>query len=279
MSAKRHPAETIDTDDATVIATIERDKPVATVVKADDSATIMSIIQQVATNPDADIDKMQRLMQMHERYQAGQAKQAFDKAMSKMQKAMPIIRERGAIRDKYKNVQSTYALWEDINEDLKPVLAKFGFALTFRIPRCERGVEVEGVLSHEGGHRESTSILLPVDATGSKNGVQAVASSVSYGKRYTAGALLNFTTTGEDDDGQAAGATDPPSPKDPPPEQLPPPYPKEKLDENLQSWRKAFVEKRSSPQHVISMISSRNTLSPKQIETINQLMPAEGETA
>ncbi|WP_122221652.1 phosphoadenosine phosphosulfate reductase family protein [Pseudomonas syringae group genomosp. 3] len=48
---------------------------------------------------------------------------------------------------------------------------------------------------------EATSIVLPVDATGSKNGVQAVASSVSYGKRYTAGLLLNITTTGEDDDG------------------------------------------------------------------------------
>lgn len=169
-----------------------------------ESATIMSIIQQVATNPNADIDKMERLMVMHEQYQAKQSKQAFDAAMAKMQEDLPVVRERGAIRDKYKNVQSTYALWEDINEQLKPVLAKHGFALSFRIPRNERGVEVEGVLSHREGHRESTSILLPADATGSKNAVQAVASSVSYGKRYTAGALLNFTTTGEDDDGQGA---------------------------------------------------------------------------
>ena len=114
------------------------------------------------------------------------------------------FRERGAIRDKFKNVQSTYALWEDINEELKPILAKHGFALSFRIPRGANGVEVEGVLSHKEGHRETTSILLPADTTGSKNAVQAVASSVSYGKRYTAGALLNFTTTGEDDDGQTA---------------------------------------------------------------------------
>ncbi|MNE66080.1 ERF superfamily protein [compost metagenome] len=66
------------------------------------------------------------------------------------------------------------------------------------------------MLSHRDGHRETTSILLPADATGSKNAVQAVASSVSYGKRYTAGALLNFTTTGEDDDGQGAIPTQQP---------------------------------------------------------------------
>ncbi|MBL7230493.1 MAG: ERF family protein, partial [Pseudomonas sp.] len=102
--------------------------------------------------------------------------------------------------------QSTYALWEDINEMIKPVMAKYGFALTFRTPRNERGIEVEGVLSHRAGHREVTSIVLPVDASGSKNGVQAVASSVSYGKRYTAGLLLNITTTGEDDDGNGPAA-------------------------------------------------------------------------
>ncbi len=55
-------------------------------------------------------------------------------------------------------------------------------------------------MSHRAGHSERTSILLPADVSGNKNAVQAVASSVSYGKRYTAGALLNFTTHGEDDD-------------------------------------------------------------------------------
>lgn len=172
-----------------------------------ESATILQIIQQVAMSPTADIDKMERLMAMHERFQAQQAKQQYDEALAQMQEELPVIGERGGIRDKSGRIQSTYALWEDINEMIKPVLAKYGFALSFRTPRNERGIEVEGVLSHRGGHRETTSLVLPADTTGSKNGVQAVASSVSYGKRYTAGALLNFTTTGEDDDGNGAVVT------------------------------------------------------------------------
>ena len=44
----------------------------------------------------------------------------------------------------------------------------------------------------------------PIDTSGSKNAIQAVGSSISYGKRYTAGALLNLTSRGEDDDGIAA---------------------------------------------------------------------------
>lgn len=177
------------------------------VAVAGESATILQIIQQVAMSPTADIDKMERLMAMHERFQAQQAKQQYDEALAQMQEELPVIGERGGIKDKNGRIQSTYALWEDINEMIKPVLAKHGFALSFRTPRNEKGIEVEGVLSHRAGHRETTSLLLPADVSGNKNGVQAVASSVSYGKRYTAGALLNFTTTGEDDDGNGAVVT------------------------------------------------------------------------
>lgn len=56
------------------------------------------------------------------------------------------------------------------------------------------------------GDQEDTTIVLPHDSTGSKNAVQAVGSSTSYGKRYTAGLLLNLTSRGEDDDGKAADA-------------------------------------------------------------------------
>ncbi|WP_060507209.1 ERF family protein [Pseudomonas sp. NBRC 111124] len=174
---------------------------------AAESLTILQIIQKVAMSPTADIDKMERLMVMHQNIQALQAKQQYDEALAAMQEELPVIGERGGIKDKNGRIQSTYALWEDINEMIKPVLARHGFALSFRTPRNERGIEVEGVLSHRAGHRETTSLLLPADTSGSKNGVQAVASSVSYGKRYTAGALLNFTTTGEDDDGNGAVVT------------------------------------------------------------------------
>lgn len=184
---------------STEIITPEQHRQAVTPISSDTS--IMAVISRAASDPACDINKLERLMEMHERMQAQTAKQLYDEALSQMQEEMPMIGERGGIKDKNGRIQSTYALWEDVNEMIKPVMAKHGFAITFRTPRNERGIEVEGVLSHRAGHRESTSIVLPVDATGSKNGVQAVASSVSYGKRYTAGLLLNITTTGEDDDG------------------------------------------------------------------------------
>lgn len=179
-------------------AVVQREET-APVVQASEAATILQVIQRAAADPQCDIEKMERLMQMHERFQARNAEQQYAEALAQMQQELPSIAERGDAAKRY-----TYALWEDINEALKPILARHGFALSFRIHTGDKGVGVEGVLSHKAGHSERTSINLPADASGNKNAVQAVASSVSYGKRYTAGALLNFTSHGEDDDAYSA---------------------------------------------------------------------------
>ena len=177
--------------------------------QAAEGTTLLSVISRAASDPNVDIEKMERLMAMHERMLAQQAVVAFNESLSDMQSELPSVGERGGIKDRNGNVQSTYALWEDINQAIKPVLQKHGFALSFRTD-CAEGISVTAVLSHKGGHREETTIKLPADATGNKNAVQAVASSVSYGKRYTAGALLNLTSHGEDDDGlKASQPSDP----------------------------------------------------------------------
>ena len=63
---------------------------------------------------------------------------------------------------------------------------------------------VTGVLMHRAGHSMRTSMTLPFDTSGSKNAVQAIGSSVSYGKRYVISAMLNIATRKEDDNGYAA---------------------------------------------------------------------------
>lgn len=117
-----------------------------------------------------------------------------------MQTELPEISERGKGHGGIR-----YALWEDINEAIKPVMSRHGFALSFRTGREDGQIIVTGVLTHSGGHSEQTTLHLPVDSSGSKNAVQAVGSSTSYGKRYVAQALLNLTSRGEDDDGHRAG--------------------------------------------------------------------------
>jgi hypothetical protein len=171
----------------------------------DISGGILEVIARAARDPNVDIDKMERLLEMQERVHARQSKASYYEALAAMQPNLPVISERGGIKDRNGNVQSTYALWEDVNEAIRPLLAEHGFSLSFRVKRSDGEITVTGVLAHRDGHSEETELSLPSDTSGSKNAVQAVGSSTSYGKRYTAFALLNITTQGEDDDGAGAG--------------------------------------------------------------------------
>lgn len=171
-------------------------------------SNIMLIIAEAARNPNVDVDKLERLLAMSERVSEREAKAAYFAAMSEMQDELPSIVERGEINIGSGKAQK-YALWEDINKAIKPVLKRHGFALSFRTGLLDTKITVTGVLSHAQGHSEETTIHLPSDTSGSKNAVQAVGSSTSYGKRYTASALLNLTSGGDDDDGQSAGGDEP----------------------------------------------------------------------
>lgn len=182
----------------------EQRRQVAAPPQADSS--ILAVISRAATDPTCDIDKLERLMAMHERMQARDAEAEFNAAMAAMQSDIPSIAERGAIVVNGQK-RSDYATFEDINDVIKPIMQTHGFAITFKVENTPGGLTVTGILMHRAGHRESTTMLLPLDTSGSKNAVQAVGSSTSYGKRYVMSALLNLTTRGEDDDGHAAVPT------------------------------------------------------------------------
>ncbi|AVU09611.1 MULTISPECIES: ERF family protein [unclassified Halomonas] len=160
-----------------------------------ESTAIIQVIERAALNPDVDIDKMERLLQMQERVMDRQAMMAYSAAMAAMQTELPSIEEHG------QGNNGKYATLEDIVDTVRPIMQKHGFAVSFRIQTQERGIQVTGVLMHKDGHREETSMLLPADMSGNKNAVQAFGSSTSYGKRYVLSALLNITTRGQDDNG------------------------------------------------------------------------------
>ena len=148
---------------------------------------------KLANDPGVDCSKLQALLAANERRESASSRRAYVIALAAMAQELPVIAEAGQIivADQ---VVSTYALWEDINEVLRPLLARNGFVLSFRT--CQDGdvIVVTAVLDHRDGHQEPTSLRLPPDLGVGRNNVQAVGSSVSYGKRYTACALLNITT-------------------------------------------------------------------------------------
>jgi len=133
--------------------------------------------------------------------QADEARIAAAADFVKLQAELPAIPKLGQAHN-YK-----YARWEDINERIKPILTKHGFALNFSITdETETGLAIIAILRHRLGHEERTSKRLPLDKSGSKNIVQQFGSTQSYAQRYAAIALLNLVSHGEDTD--AADAAD-----------------------------------------------------------------------
>lgn len=169
-----------------------------------DAGSIMAVISRAASDPNTDVVKLEKMLEMYERIMDRNAKVAYTTAFASMQAKLPIITEKGKIVVNGQ-VRSTYARFEDINEVCKPILQEHGFAVSFRTKTGPEGITVTGVLTHKDGHQEETDMMLKADTSGAKNDVQSIGSSVSYAKRYVMEALLNITSRGQDDDGTKGG--------------------------------------------------------------------------
>lgn len=177
----------------------------APIVEYGDS--ILSIIASAARDPNVDIDKMDRLLQMQERVQDRQAASDFADALAEMQPNLPVITANSEIKHSNKLI-AKYATWDHIYSAIKPILAEYGFSLIFRNTSTEKTETTTAVLKR-GGHEETNSVTLDRDTGGAKNSVQSVGSSRTYGQRYSACPLIGITIQGDDDDGKAAGTSHP----------------------------------------------------------------------
>lgn len=169
------------------------------------STDTVLMFERLATNPDVDVAKLERLIAMQERIIAHNAKSEFEAAFAQMQGELPEITEHGEITVDGQ-VRSKYARYEDIIEVVRPILQRHGFALRFRNETLANGqLKIVGVLSHRSGHSDEDNFECPPDVSGKKNNIQAMGSTRSYGQRYTTISLLNIVSRGADDDGKKAG--------------------------------------------------------------------------
>jgi len=175
--------------------------------------TIYEIFAQLARDPNVDPVRIQQLMELQERAEARQAEKEFIAAMNRLQPKLPRITKQGKIAFESQRTgqsQNTpYARFEDIDAKIRPLLHDEGFSISFGTAALEKGgILITATLSHAAGHSRTESMPLPFDTSGSKNSIQAVGSTMAYGKRYLICAMLNIITVGEDDDGNAVSFID-----------------------------------------------------------------------
>lgn len=179
----------------------------APIVPAGESASILQLIMRVAADPQCDIEKMERLMAMHERVKAQQAEAEFNCALSRVQSNM------GRISTDATNSQtrSNYATYGKLDRVLRPIYTAEGFSLSFGTEPAQEGlVGMVCYVSHSTGHTREYRAQVPSDGKGAKGGdvmtkTHAFGSGTSYGMRYLLKMIFNVAIGEEDDDGAAAG--------------------------------------------------------------------------
>jgi hypothetical protein len=171
-------------------------------------ATVMHAITAAANDPNVDIDKMERLLSMHERMHARANEQKFNAAMTKAQAAMGPI-SADAVNPQ---TRSTYASYAQLNRALRPIYTKNGFALSFDTATSDQAghVRILCYVSHAAGHMRTYRCDMPADGKGAKGGdvmtkTHASGSAMTYGQRYLLKLIFNVAIGENDDDGNGAG--------------------------------------------------------------------------
>jgi hypothetical protein len=158
-------------------------------------ASAQALIEMAITQG-ADIDKLERLMQLQERYDAKNAKAGYLAAVSLFQANCPKIKKLK------KGHNSKYAPLEDIIEQVKSVLFNAGLSYSFSQTQDAGQITVSCHLSHIDGHTETVFLTSDHDKSGGKQAIQALASTVTYLRRYTFTGVTGIVPSDEDSDGR-----------------------------------------------------------------------------
>ena len=158
----------------------------------------------------ADLDKLEKLLVLQERWEANEAKKAYNADMAQVHAQMPHV-----IKSAFNpQTKSKYALLESVISSAKEVYAAHGFAVAFYEGDCPREgqVRVMADVTHRLGHSVTYHYDVPLDGVGLRGNanmtaIHGKASSVSYGRRYILCMIFNIPT-GDDDDGNAAAVVE-----------------------------------------------------------------------
>lgn len=141
------------------------------------------------------------LMDLSDRFEATQAKKAFNEAFANFKaEVILVVKNRtvdaGPLKDK------KYAELFSVVNAVTPALSKHGLSASWHLSKDEKDwIEVTCTIKHAMGHSEAVSMGGPPDDGGAKSKIQARASTVSYLERYTLKAICGVAEQGDDNDG------------------------------------------------------------------------------
>lgn len=171
---------------------------------------MVSMIERLVLDPNADIEKLEKMLEMKERIEGQNQFREYSEAMSRAQAEMkPVARNK-----ENKQTSSNYADLSAIYKACKPIAGEYGLSFSTypEVSDKEKQMRVRWVVRHVSGHQETGYADLPIDAAGiagkvNKTGIHAFGSTASYARRYLFCMIFDIAT--QDDDGNASASGEP----------------------------------------------------------------------
>lgn len=182
---------------------VKKDKQEVVAQPVQQTSAVLTMIERAASDPNVDVLKMEKLLDMQERVLNKQSESEFFAALNRCQQKTGRI---SADSDN-KQTRSKYASYAALDRVLRPIYTEEGLSLSFGTEPSEREMmHVICDVSHPSGYSKRYSVMMPADGKGAKGGdvmtkTHAAGAAVSYGMRYLLKMIFNVAIGEDDTDG------------------------------------------------------------------------------
>lgn len=185
--------------------------PQPTQVMSTEQQALMAMIEKAVFSPDFDPDKLQKMLDLKDRWDAAAAKKAFNAAMAEFKLSAPTIYKNKHVSFQTSKGTTEYhhATLGGACEAIIEKLAQVGISHSWELEQGDKQIRVTCVLTHTAGHVEKRSLAAFADDSGGKNAIQAISSTVTYLERYTLLAATGLASEDLQPDNDGAGASEP----------------------------------------------------------------------
>lgn len=152
---------------------------------------------------------MDKLCDLYERFENKKAEREFNAAFADLQQEIPQISALKGVPDNRGNVKYRYAPYEEIMDQVQPLLTKHGFTVSFTSRFADTRLIAACKLKHNGGHSEVSEYGVRIgQGPHGASETQADGAAITYAKRGALSCALNIVVD-HDNDARAIGKTIP----------------------------------------------------------------------
>lgn len=168
---------------------------------------LQAVIEKGVSNDN--VAALEKLVGLYERMQDREAEKAFASDFMELQKELPRVQATKIIPDRNGGMRSSFAPFEEIDKQLRPIAFAHGFTYSFAEGDFDAGrITKICTVQHKEGHKRSNpfSVRIGSGPPGCSE-AQADGSAHSYAKRGALCDAFNVVVHGIDNDAKLEGNT------------------------------------------------------------------------